>query len=289
MNPFGRPTCCREKDPLSWAEDFVALAAERGVRLRTKGGRPRKGENPATVAGLAVQLGVSERKVRYRLELLDLPPDIKEAVRAGDVCPTEAKRQARQRERELKRARQIEAIAKEPPQIPSGLFRVIVADPPWRYEKRAEDVTHRVRAPYPDMSLEEICALDVGSLAHDDCILWLWTTNAHMRAAYTVLDAWGFEPKTILTWVKHKMGVGYWLRGQTEHCLLATRGRPVVNLTNQTTVLYGKARGHSRKPEEFYRLVEELCPGSKLELFAREARDGWTVFGDEVRNVPLAG
>ena len=64
------------------------------------------------------------------------------------------------------------------------------------------------------MTIEQIKGLDVGSLAGPDCVLWLWTTNAHMREAFNVLDAWGFTFKTILTWVKHTMGLGDWLRGQ---------------------------------------------------------------------------
>lgn len=71
------------------------------------------------------------------------------------------------------------------------------------------------------------------------------------------------------------MGTGDWLRGQTEQCLMCVTGRPVVNLTNQTTVLHGPVREHSRKPEEFYLMVELLCPGSKVELFARTTRPGW--------------
>ena len=69
------------------------------------------------------------------------------------------------------------------------------------------------------------------------------------------------------------------MRGQTEHCLLAVRGRPLVMLKSESTALLGKVRDHSRKPVEFYRLVERLCPGSKLELFAREHRHGWHSWG----------
>jgi N6-adenosine-specific RNA methylase IME4 len=170
----------------------------------------------------------------------------------------------------------------EPPPMPAGPFRVIVSDPPWAYEKRAGDATHRGDLPYPSMTTEEICALPVGELAHDDgCVLWLWTTNAFMRDAYRVLDAWGFQEKTILTWVKDRMGLGDWLRGQTEHCILAVRGRPTVTLTNQTTALHGPMREHSRKPDEFYALVEALCPGSRVEMFARQVRDGWSPWGAE--------
>ena len=172
-----------------------------------------------------------------------------------------------------------EAIRDEPPPLPDGPFRVIVADPPWRYDNRQQDVTQRGAVPYPSMTLEEIMDLDVGSHAEKDCVLWLWTTNAHMRDAFDVLDAWGFTFKTILTWVKDQMGLGTWLRGQTEHCLMAVRGRPTIQLTNQTTVLDAPVGEHSRKPEEFYQLVESLCPGSKLEMFSRQKRKGWKSHG----------
>lgn len=163
----------------------------------------------------------------------------------------------------------------------TGLFNVIVSDPPWAYTKRAGDITHRADLPYPSMTTDAVCSLPVGDRCEPDCILWLWTTNAFMRDAYRVLDAWGFQEKTILTWVKDRMGTGDWLRGQTEHCILAVRGKPIVQLTNETTVLRGPVREHSRKPDEFYALVERLCPGTKLEMFAREARPGWACWGAE--------
>jgi N6-adenosine-specific RNA methylase IME4 len=163
----------------------------------------------------------------------------------------------------------------------AGPFRVIVADPPWRYGHGDEDLWWRVRAPYPSMTTEEVCALPVPAVAHEDCILWLWFTNVLLRDALRVLDAWGFRERTVLTWVKDRMGTGEWLRGQTEHCLLAARGQPVHTLANQTTVIHGPLREHSRKPEEFYQLVESLCPGSKLEMFARTPRPGWAQWGNE--------
>jgi N6-adenosine-specific RNA methylase IME4 len=132
------------------------------------------------------------------------------------------------------------------------------------------------------MSVKEIKAIPVLEFAAKDCILWLWTTNAFMRQALEVIDAWGFKEKTILTWVKDRMGTGDWLRGRTEHCLLTIRGKPVVNLTNQTTVMESLRHEHSRKPDEFYALVEALCPGSKLEMFSRaDERNGWSLHGNE--------
>ena len=92
--------------------------------------------------------------------------------------------------------RQAEAIRAEPPPYPSrGPYRVIVADPPWPYEIDKVDPSHRATHPYPQMSILQICSMGtaIGAITHDDAILWLWTTNHHMREAFAVLDAWGFE------------------------------------------------------------------------------------------------
>ncbi len=179
-----------------------------------------------------------------------------------------------------------EKICLSPPPMPEGRFDVIVIDPPWPYECRQEDSTHRGRLAYPSMPLEQILAFPVKDLAAENCILWLWVTNAFMPDAFRCLQAWGFENKTILTWVKTQMGLGDWLRNQSEHCILGIKGQVQSfsrsgRLNNQTTVLYAPRREHSRKPDEFYELVEELCPGSKLELFGRQSRLEWTVHGAE--------
>jgi N6-adenosine-specific RNA methylase IME4/ParB-like chromosome segregation protein Spo0J len=172
----------------------------------------------------------------------------------------------------LKQAKELEANA---PALPAGPFQVIVADPPWRYESGNE-------LPYPTMDIEDIKALPVKTIADDNAVLWLWTTNAHLRLAFDVVAAWGFEYKTLLTWVKDRMGTGEWLRGQTEHCLLAVRGKPVFLHGSHTSALLAAKREHSRKPEEFYGMVEQTSPGGKVELFSREARPGWHAHGNDI-------
>ena len=192
----------------------------------------------------------------------------------------------------IKVARQAEEIRKEPPPLPKrGPYRAIVVDPPWPYELRKADPSHRATHPYPQMSIAQICALDVASIAHTDCVLWLWITNHHIiRQAASVLDAWGFQEKTILTWGKDRMGTGDWLRGQTEHCIMAVRGAPIVHLVNQTTLLHGPMRKNSQKPEEFYTFVEKLCPAPRYcELFARYRHsERWDCWGDEAPRSAVA-
>ena len=187
--------------------------------------------------------------------------------------------------KQMKNQQAAESIAAEPPVLEKGPFRVIVVDPPWSYDARGNDKSHRAANPYPSMRLDQIKALEIGSIAHADCVLWLWTTNAHLREAFSLVDHWGFAYKTILTWGKDRFGTGDWLRGQTEHCLMAVKGKPTITLTNQTTLITGKLREHSRKPDEFYTLVETLCPApanGRYELFQREQRKGWTLgYGNE--------
>ncbi len=233
-------------------------------------------ESARTTAVAARAVGMSRRTYEQAREVVDSGERalLDEMNKTGRVSGAY---------RKLRVKRQADEIAKEPPPLPEGPFRVIVADAPWPYAKRADDPTHRGTIPYPAMSLEQIKAMNVGNMAHADAVLWLWTTNAFLPDAFEVARAWGFSYKTTLTWVKRKMGTGDWLRGQTEHCLLCVRGRPTIRLTSQTTVLVARGGRHSAKPEEFFHLVEALCPGSKVELFSRKKRPGWAVFGNDIQ------
>jgi N6-adenosine-specific RNA methylase IME4/ParB-like chromosome segregation protein Spo0J len=282
------------------AEDRKELAVrlrQQGMSLRTIG--EHLGVAKSTVADDLATCPVSDtctgkdgktypaRKVRVE-SVADAGKAAELLDRVQPLAPADLN-DLRRAEKVRRRAAEIARVRAEAGPLPEGPYRVIVADPPWEYRKRATDPTQRGAIPYPSMTAEEVMALPVADLAHDDCVLWLWTTNAHIPVAFDVLRAWGFEHKTILTWVKDRMGTGDWLRGQTEHCLLAVRGRPLVALSNQTTVLRGALREHSRKPEEFYELVDSLCPGFKVELFARSERPGWRGWGAELRRFTAGG
>jgi N6-adenosine-specific RNA methylase IME4/ParB-like chromosome segregation protein Spo0J len=188
----------------------------------------------------------------------------------------------------LKALKQAERIRAEPPPLPGrGPYRVIVIDPPWEDAIRANDPSRRVNNPFPGMSVEAICKLDILSIAAPDFILWMWVTNHELlRSIHTriLVDAWGLQPKALLTWGKtNGFGCGDSLRGQTEHCVMAVRGSPIVTLTRESTLLLAPARGHSSKPPEFYDLVESLCPAPRYaDLFSRyRHNDKWDCHGDE--------
>ena len=177
--------------------------------------------------------------------------------------------------------------------LPDQKYSCIVIDPPWFYELRNKDLTHRNKIPYPPMKTEEILKLPIGSLSDPKgTVLWLWFTNNHILEASKCVEHWNFTIKTVLTWEKvakngnTRIGTGHWLRNCTEHCILATFGKVksfshLKKLTNQSTILHAQRREHSRKPDEFYELVEKLCDGNKLEMFARQKRQGWEAWGNQ--------
>ncbi len=173
-------------------------------------------------------------------------------------------------------------------------YGTILIDPPWRYGqalgkgKRRGDST-RGGVDYPTMSIGELKALDVRRYTAPDCMLWLWTTNSHIPHAFPLMEAWGFEYKTMVTWAKGQIGLGYWLRGQTEHLLLGVIGNPRQGMTGPhgatgkawSTLITSPRGEHSAKPEVFIDMIEDIAPAPRLEIFARRHRFGWDVMGDQ--------
>lgn len=139
------------------------------------------------------------------------------------------------------------------------------------------------------MALDDIKKLPIAAHAQDDCVLLLWACDPMLRQALEVIDAWGFEYKTVgFYWAKQNAksagfftGLGYWTRCNVEQCLLATRGHPKRKSKSVRKLLVAPRREHSRKPDEMIDRIEALLDGPYLELFARQSRPGWDSFGDD--------
>jgi len=201
-------------------------------------------------------------------------------AKSGDEVAKDTKKDVIADEKKAQRESDIEEIKSKPVVDPGGKYDTVIIDPPWPYGTKYNATGRRAANPYPEMSIEEISNLDTHT--KDDSIIWLWTTHKFLRHSFALLDTWEFRDVSILTWVKDRMGLGTWLRSQTEFCIMAVKGKPVIDLSSQTTVIYGAMREHSRKPDEFYDMVKELCPGSILDWFSREAREGIASGGKEV-------
>jgi len=183
--------------------------------------------------------------------------------------------------------------------LPKHHFGAILADPPWSYwtyggvngiPARSKNQSFGV------MSYEELSALPIIQLANKDCILFCWVTWPKLPKCLEVISNWGFEYKSCaFDWMKAdnsqpnffeeeipaQIGMGYWTRANTEPCLLATRGKPKRLNADVRQGIIAPRREHSRKPDGIHERIERLVAGPYLELFARQKRPGWTVWGNQ--------
>lgn len=172
-------------------------------------------------------------------------------------------------------------------------FKTILADPPWQFQNRTGKMApeHKRLSRYGTMKLEDIMHLPVTDLADDTAHLYLWVPNALLPEGLRVLEAWGFQYKSNIVWHKVRKdggpdgrGVGFYFRNVTELVLFGVRGKNARTLApgrRQVNFLATQKREHSRKPDEFYDIVESCSPGPYLELFARGTRKDWTTWGDQ--------
>ena len=192
---------------------------------------------------------------------------------------------------------------------PNGKYDIILADPPWKYNARRNRNSKfglGVDGHYPTMSTDEIKQIPVGDWAADNSVLFLWVTFPRLRESLDVIDAWGFEYKTVgFVWVKTNrcnsperpglqsafpaggkpfFGTGFYTKSNAEVCLLATRGKVLKPATDcVSNIIIHPIMEHSRKPDTVQYRIEAMYPDTKrLEMFARRKRDGWEAWGNEV-------
>jgi N6-adenosine-specific RNA methylase IME4 len=188
--------------------------------------------------------------------------------------------------------------------LPDGTYRTIVADPPWSYDDGLPGSGQRgADSHYDTLPWQMVAGMapQISEVADSHAHLWLWCTNSFIVEAHQIAEAWGFDPKTLVTWVKvlnapielpperesavpvkERIGMGHYLRNTTEHLLFASKGNLGTERSDMPTHFFAERAEHSSKPEKSYRLISEMSEGPYLELFARDSREGWDVWGNEV-------
>jgi len=170
-------------------------------------------------------------------------------------------------------------------------YNIIYADPPWNYKDQGCSGT--MANHYKGMNIDDICNLNVNDICEKDCILFMWVTYPMLKEGLKVIDRWGFEYKTIaFQWIKtNKKGLGYffglgrWTRGNTECCLLATKGKPKRLNNSISQLIIAPVTKHSEKPIEARQKIVSLVGNLKrIELFARKKTNGWDSWGNEIDN-----
>src|SRR5574341_550796 len=161
---------------------------------------------------------------------------------------------------------------KQQADLPSGTYRVIYADPPWKYGNNMPEYFHEQADHYPLMTIKEVAAMPIEEIAQDNAVLFLWVTSPILDECFEVVKAWGFEYKASFIWDKVKHNLGHYNSVRHEILLICTRGScmpDVQKLFDSVQVIERKE--HSSKPEEFRQIIATIYPnGKRIELFARK-------------------
>ena len=283
-NQFGR------RNINNYQRSVLALKLEDVYREKAKANQIRKPINSVlqnsaeqidTRSELAKTAKVSRDTIsRVKKIEAKATPEIKALLNSGEMHINKAFSEIKKQERKDEIEKQKEDIRQGKIEMPIGTFETIVIDPPWSYGREYDPDGSRVANPYPEMAQEQLKELKIP--ASDDCVIWLWTTQAFIWDAHNLLKHWGFTYKAILTWDKENIGMGAWLRMQTEFCLLGIKGKPLWGITNMRDIIREPRREHSRKPETFYELIDNNFVGRKLDYFSRNTRNGWDVMGNDI-------
>jgi N6-adenosine-specific RNA methylase IME4 len=175
-------------------------------------------------------------------------------------------------------------------------FNVLVMDCPWQYtnQRTGNTLTSGASQQYQTLSMNELMDLKpyIDQVTKQDAIIYLWVTNPFLKEGLSLLDHYGFEYKTMLTWVKsNSVGLGYWYRGNTEHILFGTKGNVKPFRCQEINVFHAPIKGHSVKPVKSYEMIDEATkniPDRRiLELFARRYKQGWTTIGYDLDGIDI--
>ncbi len=170
------------------------------------------------------------------------------------------------------------------PNLLTGKYRVIYADPPWDYGNTMPDIATQPDTHYDPITDARLAGMNVKDIAENDAVLFLWVTSPKLEECFPIIRAWGFEYKSAFIWDKVKHNMGHYNSVRHELLLICTRGSCMPDAPELIDSVQTIERGeHSVKPEEFRAIIDRLYPrGKRIELFARRQTAGWDVYGDQV-------
>ncbi|NOR27520.1 MAG: adenine methyltransferase [Lutibacter sp.] len=176
-------------------------------------------------------------------------------------------------------------------------YNIIYADPPWDYgntKNHTGKFWGIAERNYDVMKLKDIKELPISRITHDNCYLFMWVTSPFLEKGFSVIKEWGFKYATVgFVWVKmrndmsevRRDGLGKYTISNAEYCLIARKGKYHREARNVQQIVQAPKRKHSQKPDEVRDRIISLCGDlPRVELFARQATDGWDTWGNEVEN-----
>ena len=249
------------------------------ARGRPGPGRGKRGSkvnprlnSPPTLA----EQGVDKKTANVARKLAALSDAERNAVAARDKTLAQVTREQTAKVREKRLS------------LPDAKYRVVYADPPWKYNDKADAGSVQAggaERKYPVMSIEELCAVDVKGICDKEAVLFLWVTSPLLFECEPVITAWGFKYKASIVWDKAAHNMGHYVSVQHEFLLICTRGSATPDSKERLRSIVSEKRGkHSAKPETFRTMIDAMyTTGKRIELFARKAPPSpWEAFGNEL-------
>lgn len=172
--------------------------------------------------------------------------------------------------------------------FPEKKYACIYIDPPWPIGNPKLGLMgyNKIRPDkgYSDMTIEQLTELPISRIALEQCNIFLWTTHTFLKDALNILAVWNFKYHCCITWDKISGISICGFHRRTEFLLFGYKGNYSLSQKKPyfPTIVRKKATKHSKKPDEFYGLIERSSPGPRIELFAREKKEGWDAWGNEV-------
>ena len=169
-------------------------------------------------------------------------------------------------------------------------YKTIVIDPPWTVKNNLTDTrfyrSGSQRMPYKQMTDREIINLPIEMLSDVNCDLFLWSITSKIPVCFEFLKWWGFKYIDFLAWDKE---IGVPVNGiyrSVEWVIYGYKGKMGINKKGKfiNSMIRGKRTTHSRKPNTFYDMIRNNTNENRLDMFARELKQGFDVFGNEVEN-----
>ena len=181
--------------------------------------------------------------------------------------------------------------------LPNKHYSILYADPPWDFKGGGvyQDSGRPVRETKKQYKLtktKDLKLIPIQDIINKDALIFMWTTDQHLKDAISLMEAWGFRYCTVaFYWVKHYesgspcYNVGCWTMKSVEQVLLGLHGKPMhlKKRRNVKQLVESIRTIHSRKPDEVRNRITDLVGDvPKIELFAREVVPGWDAWGDQV-------
>ena len=169
-------------------------------------------------------------------------------------------------------------------------YQIIYADPPWKYGRTGKKKWKPAKHYYPTLKPKDVGELlkpIFNNIADDNCLLFMWVVSPELDEIIKMTESLGFDYITIaFVWHKMRANVGNYTMPGCEICLLFKKGKiPGDRVRNPGTkqFLEEKSTTHSTKPKEIADRIKKMFPKSKaIELFARDEKEGWDCWGNEV-------